>query len=244
MEASARGDTGAPRALLFDVFGTVVDWRGAIVDELRAMGTARQVTADWEEIADAWRRRYQPILDRVNDGRRPWADLDELHRDTLDETLAEHGVGAFDAADRERLVGAWHRLRAWPDARAGLALLRRNHILATLSNGHVALLIDLARHNGLEFDTILSAELAGRYKPDPATYLRAVALLGLTPPDVTMVAAHPGDLRAARECGLGTAYVHRPLEHGAGRASPPPRAGATDIRAEDRVDLAGRLAPA
>lgn len=244
MEASARGDTGAPRALLFDVFGTVVDWRGAIVDELRAMGTARQVTADWEKIADAWRRRYQPILDRVNDGRRPWADLDELHRDTLDETLAEHGVGAFDAADRERLVGAWHRLRAWPDARAGLALLRRNHILATLSNGHVALLIDLARHNGLEFDTILSAELAGRYKPDPATYLRAVALLGLTPPDVTMVAGVRGDLRAARECGLGTAYVHRPLEHGAGRASPPPRAGATDIRAEDLVDLAGRLAPA
>jgi 2-haloacid dehalogenase len=232
------------RALLFDVFGTVVDWRGPIVDELRALAIARGVTGDWEAVADDWRGRYQPALAEVNAGRRPWSSLDGVHRATLDATLAEHGIGGFGEADRERLVGAWHRLRAWPDARPGLALLRRRLVLATLSNAHIALLVDLARHNGLEFDAILSAELAGRYKPDPSTYLRAVELLGLTPGAVTMVAAHPGDLRAARDCGLGTAYVHRPLEHGPGRASAPPPAGAVDLEAEDLVDLAHRLGAA
>jgi 2-haloacid dehalogenase len=229
-----------PRALLFDVFGTVVDWRGSIVDELRALALARGVEGDWEAVGDDWRGRYQPALDEVNDGRRPWSHLDRLHRDTLDATLASHGVGGFGDGDRERLVSAWHRLRAWPDSRPGLGLLRRRHVLATLSNGHVALLVDLARHNGLEFDAILSAELAGRYKPDPAAYLRAVDLLGLAPAEAMMVAAHPGDLRAAGVCGLRTAYVHRPLEHGAGRAAPPPE-GVADVQAEDLVDLARRL---
>jgi 2-haloacid dehalogenase len=231
------------RALAFDVFGTVVDWRGSIVAEGQALGVLRGVAADWEAVADGWRARYQPALDAVNQGRRPWATLDELHRATLAETLAEHGLEALGAEDRERLVAAWHRLRAWPDARAGLELLRRRFVLATLSNGHVALLVDLARHNQLPFDVILSAELAGRYKPDPAVYRRATELLGLAPAAVMMVAAHPPDLRAARAVGLRTALVHRPLEHGPARrpAAPPAAGGDVELVADDLVDLARLL---
>ena len=184
---------GGVRALAFDVFGTVVDWRGSIMAEGEALGTLRGITADWGAVADGWRARYQPVLDAVNQGRRPWAKLDDLHRATLDEVLAEHGLAGFGRDDRERLVAGWHRLRAWPDVRAGLALLRRRFTLATLSNGHVALLVDLARYNELTFDVILSAELAGRYKPDPAVYRRAVDLLDLEAGAVMMVAAHMND---------------------------------------------------
>ena len=229
------------QALLFDVFGTVVDWRGSVVDELGALGSARGATADWGAVADAWRDGYQPALDAVNAARRPWSDLDAVHRQTLDEALAEHGIGAFGDADRGRLVAAWHRLRPWPDARPGLALLRRRFVTATLSNAHIALLVDLTRHAGLEFDAILSAELSGRYKPAPDAYLTAVSLLGLAPEEAVMVAAHPGDLAAARSLELGTAYVHRPLERGPGAAAPPPTADTADVLAEDLVDLAVRL---
>jgi 2-haloacid dehalogenase len=236
---------GGVRALTFDVFGTLVDWRGSIRAEGEALGALRGIAADWGAVADGWRARYQPVLDAVNQGRRPWAKLDDLHRATLDEVLAEHGLTGLDRDDRERLVAGWHRLRAWPDARAGLALLRRRFVLATLSNGHVALLVDLARHNELPFDAVFSAELVGRYKPDPAVYRRAVDLLDLEAGAVMMVAAHLDDLRAARSAGLRTALVHRPLEHGpARRAEGPPSAGrALDVVAADLVDLAGLLDP-
>ncbi len=163
----------------------------------------------------------------------------------MDTVLAEHGLTGFGRDDRERLVAGWHRLRAWPDARAGLALLRRRFVLATLSNGHVALLVDLARHNELPFDAILSAELVGRYKPDPAVYRRAVDLLDLEAGAVMMVAAHLDDLRAARAAGLRTALVHRPLEHGPPQRPerPPPAGDALDVVAADLVDLAALLDP-
>ncbi len=199
----------ALRALVFDVFGTLVDWRSAIA---RAFG-ASAVPGDPLELADDWRARYRPILDQVNDGSRPWGDFDALHRATLDDLLAERGLDVA-AEERERLVAAWHRLDPWPDVREGLDALRRRHVLATLSNGHVALLVDLARHGDLRFDCVLSAELARVYKPAPETYLTAARLLAVQPAELMLVAAHPWDLAGARAAGLRTAFVDRPLEYG------------------------------
>src|SRR3954471_9321071 len=210
----------AVRALLFDVFGTLVDWRSTVLRELQAVGAERRVQADWAVIADGWRARYLPALEAVNAGERPWATLDALHGATLGGVLAEHAVEGLSDADRKRLVAAWHRLDAWPDVRPGLHLLRGRFVLATLSNAHVALLVDLARHDDLRFDAILSAQLARRYKPDPAVYLHAVELLELAPDEAMLVAAHPHDIAGAAACGLRTAFVRRAHEHGPGGPVP------------------------
>ena len=204
----------AVRALVFDVFGTLVDWRSGVAEAFRASG----VPGDPEELADAWRERYRPILDEVNDGSRPWGDFDELHLATLDALLAQRGV-ELAVQERHRLVGAWHRLDAWPDVRAGLEALRRRRVVASLSNGHVALLVDLARHADLRFDCVLSAELAHAYKPAPEVYRAAARLLGVDAAELMLVAAHPWDLQGAREAGLRTAFVDRPLEYGPGSAA-------------------------
>jgi 2-haloacid dehalogenase len=220
------------RALVFDVFGTLVDWRSGIADAFRASA----VPGGPEELADAWRARYRPILDEVNDGSRPWGDFDELHHATLDDLLTVD----VPAAERRRLVHAWHRLDPWPDVRTGLEALRRQHVTATLSNGHLALLVDLARHGDLRFDCLLSAELAHVYKPAPETYLTAARLLGVEPGELMLVAAHPWDLEGARAAGLLTAFVARPLEYGPGspgRADPE-----ADVSAGDLHELAERLA--
>jgi 2-haloacid dehalogenase len=174
----------AVRALVFDVFGTLVDWRSGVAAAFRDEGVA----GDPEALADDWRARYAPILGEVIGGSRPWALLDELHHATLDDLLAEHGIEA-PSDQRERLVQSWHRLDPWPDVREGLEALRRTYVLATLSNAHVAMLVDLARHGDLRFDTLLSAELAGAYKPSPEAYLSAARLLGLEPVQVMLVAA-------------------------------------------------------
>jgi 2-haloacid dehalogenase len=158
----------AVRALVFDVFGTLVDWRSGVAEAFRASG----VSGDPEELADAWRARYWPILAEVNAGSRPWGNFDELHLATLDDLLAKRGV-ELTAEARHGLVGAWHRLEPWPDVRAGLEALRRQRVTAALSNGHVALLIDLARYGELRFDCLLSAELARAYKPAAEVYLTA-----------------------------------------------------------------------
>ena len=197
----------AVRALAFDVFGTLVDWRSGIADAFRSSGTP----GDPDELADAWRERYVPILLEVNAGERPWGDFDELHLATLDDLLSERGLTASDA-ERRRLVNAWHRLEPWPDVRSGLARLGRRLVTAAVSNGHTALLVDLARHGDLRFDCLLSAELARAYKPAPEVYLTAARLLCLDPSELMMVAAHPADLRAARRAGLRTAFIDRPLE--------------------------------
>jgi 2-haloacid dehalogenase len=224
----------AVRALVFDVFGTLVDWRSAIA---RAFG-ASGVPGDPLELADDWRARYRPILAEVNAGSRPWGDFDELHRATLDDLLAERGLAAA-ADDRERLVAAWHRLDPWPDVREGLEALRRHHVVATLSNGHVALLVDLARHGNLRFDCVLSAQLARAYKPAPETYLAAARLLAVPAAELMLVAAHPWDLDGARAAGLRTAFVERPLEYGPG--SPPREDPAADESVGDLLELARRL---
>lgn len=209
------------RVLLFDVFGTLVDWRSSMIDlAARAAGRAGP-RADWAGIVDDWRRAYQPALDRVRQGA-AWRDLDSLQRETLSRVLAERGV-SLPATARESLVRGWRQLRAWPDSREGLERLRRTHVTATLSNGHVALLADLLKFAGLRVDAVLSAQLAGSYKPDPKVYLTALDLLDCRPQDAGMVAAHPSDLRAAAAVGLRPIFVRRPLEWGPGAppADPP-----------------------
>ncbi len=222
------------RALVFDVFGTLVDWRSGVAEAFRAGG----VDGDPHELADAWRARYRPILEAVNAGARPWGDFDALHHATLDDLLAERGV-ELDAAARGALVGAWHRLDPWPDVRDGLAALRRERATATLSNGHVALLVALARHGDLRFDAILSAELAQAYKPAPEAYRAAARLLGVDAGELMLVAAHPWDLDGARAAGLRTAFVERPLEYGPG--SPAREDPDADASAADLLELARRL---
>ena len=224
----------AVRALVFDVFGTLVDWRSGVAEAIRASG----VPGDPEELADAWRARYRPILAEVNEGSRPWGDFDELHLVTLDDLLTERGV-ELPAAERRRLVRAWHRLDPWPDVRTGLEALRRRRVAATLSNGHVALLVELARHADLRFDCVLSAELAHVYKPAPEAYRTAARLLAVEPAELMLVAAHPWDLEGARNAGLRTAFVDRPLEYGPGsptRADPD-----ADESVADLLELAERL---
>ena len=224
----------AVRALVFDVFGTLVDWRSGVAEAFRASG----VPGDPEELADAWRRRYVPILLEVNDGSRPWGNFDELHLVTLDDLLAERGEDPGPEV-RHRLVAAWHRLEPWPDVRKGLEALRRQRVTAALSNGHLALLVDLTRHGDLRFDCLVSAEMAHAYKPAPEVYLTAARLLGMQPDELMLVAAHPGDLAGARGAGLRTALLDRPLEYGSRtRARSDPDA---DESVADLCELAVRL---
>jgi 2-haloacid dehalogenase len=209
------------RVLLFDVFGTLVDWRSSMI-ELAATAAGRAgPRADWAGIIDDWRRAYQPALDRARQGA-AWRDHDSLQRETLSRVLAERGV-SLSATARESLVRGWRQLRAWPDSREGLDRLRRTHVTATLSNGHVALLADLLKFADLRVDAVLSAQLADNYKPDPKVYLTALDLLDCRPQDAGMVAAHSSDLRAAAAVGLRPIFVHRPLEWGPGAppADPP-----------------------
>jgi 2-haloacid dehalogenase len=218
------------RALLFDVFGTLVDWRTSIVSDARAFGARRGLACDWEALVDAWRGAYVPSMDRVRRGEEPWRNLDALHAASFDALIARFGLEELTPQERAWFVARWHALEPWPDVRAGLARLRERHILAPLSNGNVALLIDLARHAALPFDAIFSSELFRRYKPDPQTYLGAVELLGCEPANVMLVAAHNDDLAAARSHGLRTAFVARPAEYGPHQRK--------DFAAEEGVDFA------
>ena len=234
-------DPASVKALTFDVFGTVVDWRSSIIREGEALGRARGIAhVDWAAFADAWRGRYQPMLERVRSGQKPWTRLDDLHRASLDHLLGEFRITGLGEEDIDHLNRAWHRLDPWPDSVPGLTRLKSRYILATLSNGNVALMVNMARRAGLPWDAILGAEVARHYKPQPEAYLTTAALLGLRPEQCLMVAAHNGDLAAASGCGLRTAFVPRPLEHG-----PHPRdvtpARPWDVVATDFVDLARQL---
>jgi len=229
------------RALTFDVFGTVVDWRGSIIREGRALGKQKNLKADWTAVADAWRDGYKPAMDRVRKRQLPWMSIDQLHRLILDDVLAKLNVDALTAQDREHLNLAWHRLRPWPDARSGLKRLKKRYVLATLSNGNISLLVNMARNAGLPWDCVFSAELFRHYKPDPETYLGAAALLGLQPSEVLMVAAHKDDLQAAKRCGLRTAFVRRPMERGPGAKADLSSDRSFDFNADDFNDLASQL---
>lgn len=227
-------------ALAFDVFGTVVDWRSGVARAVRRLLGGSFAGSRAEELADAWRGRYVPSMDRVRRGELPWTALDDLHRASLDELLEAAGISAGEDVRRE-LVLAWHELDPWSDVVDGLARLKRRHVVATLSNGNVSLLVDLARHGGLPWDAVLSAELFEHYKPDPEVYLGAARLLGRPPEQVLMVAAHRDDLAAARACGLRTAYVHRPLEYGPDRIATQADDPDADLSVDSLTELADRL---
>ena len=229
------------RALCFDIFGTVVDWRTSIIREGQLLQQRLDLQAqDWPAFADAWRAGYKPAMQEVRSGALPWTDIDGLHRRILNRLLAARDLvlAEDDAADFNRV---WHRLIPWPDSVAGLYRLKQTRTITSLSNGNVALLLNMAKHAGLPWDTVLSAELFQHYKPDPEVYQGAARLLGLQPAQVMMVAAHPSDLRAAAACGLRTAYVLRPLERGLGGPMEPHTENEFDVIAKDFTQLAAQL---
>jgi 2-haloacid dehalogenase len=232
----------AIRALIFDVFGTVVDWRGSLLRELRALGKRKKIRADWDAFADGWRAGYRPAMARVRSGELPWMNIDQLHRMILDGLLEQFRIESLTEDEIDHLNRAWHRLDGWPDASRGLAMLKRRYVIATLSNGNVALLVNMAKHARLPWDTVLSAELFHHYKPDPEAYLGAAAILGFEPAEVMMVAAHKDDLRAAKACGLATAFVGRRKEKGPRVKVDVSPERDFDVNAKDFVDLARRLA--
>ncbi len=225
------------RVLAFDVFGTVVDWHGSIVRELQA----RVPAVDADAFATAWRAGYQPAMDRVRRGALGWTRIDDLHRMILDEVLPRFGLGGMPEAERRELNLAWHRLDPWPDAVAGLARLKARYTICTLSNGNLALLANMAKRAALPWDLILSAEVFRHYKPDPQAYLGVAEVFDIGPGQVMLVAAHRSDLAAARDCGLRTAYVERPLEFGRRDDAACARDARFDFHARDFLDLARQL---
>lgn len=229
------------RALLFDVFGTVVDWRSGIIRELAAWGKDARVVADWPAIADGWRGLYQPAMERIRTGNRGFVRLDILHEENLIEIFSQHGLDAPTGNDLHRLVTAWHRLDGWPDAVSGLTRLKARYIIAPCSNGNIALITNMAKRAGLPWDVVLGAEVAQAYKPHPQAYLGSADALGLKPEECMMVAAHLDDLDAAAELGLATAYVPRPDERGKGAGADTAADGSVDYIADDFNALADQL---
>jgi len=231
----------AIKALTFDVFGTVVDWRTSIINEGRRLDREKGLNVDWAAFADAWRALYQPSISRVRTRERAWAILDRLHRENLDRLVPEFDLQGLDEGELDDLNRVWHRLLPWPDAVPGLTRLKHAYILATLSNGNVALLVNMAKHAGLPWDVILGAEVTRHYKPLPQAYTDSAQLLGLPPEQCMMVAAHNDDLKAAAACGLHTALVIRPTEYGPNQRTDLEANGNWDFVAGDLVDLAVQL---
>jgi 2-haloacid dehalogenase len=229
------------KALTFDVFGTVVDWRGSVIRDGEELTRRTGVKADWGAFADAWRGEYAPSMRPIRYGERPWVGLDVLHWENLMTTVQRFHLEGLAEADLRWLNLAWHRLDPWPDAAGGLARLRRKYVVVTLSNGNIALTIDLVRHGELPFDSVLGAEVAKQYKPHPQAYLTTVSLLQLEPSQVMMVAAHNSDLRGASKAGLRTAYVIRPTQYGSSQKSDLAPEGDWDVVASDFLDLAEKL---
>ncbi|MCY3904107.1 MAG: haloacid dehalogenase type II [Caldilineaceae bacterium] len=229
------------KAFTFDIFGTVVDWRGSIIREGRDVWAAKGVDVDWEAFADSWRGGYEPAMQRVRAGELHWMNIDALHRLILEGLLEQYQISSLSEGAKDQLNRVWHRLDPWPDVAAGLERIRRDAVVAALSNGNVALLVNMARHGGLCWDCVLSAELAEHYKPDPEVYQTAAALLGLEPHQVMMVAAHNGDLKGARAVGFRTAFVHRPREYGPSQTTDLVPDPSVDVVAKDFMELADLL---
>ncbi len=228
------------KALVFDVFGTCVDWRSGVAREAERILKPLGYSLEWRTFADAWRALYQPTMEEVRAGREPYVALDVLHRRMLDAIRPRFGLQTLDPAVADELNLAWHRLDTWPDTVPGFARLTRKYLLAPCSNGNIALMVDLARRNGLPWDAILGADIARDFKPKPAVYLLSAAALNLQPREVMMVAAHSDDLRQAAAGGLRTAHVARPGENGAGTGESAPRVP-VDIAASSMEDLARQL---
>jgi 2-haloacid dehalogenase len=230
-----------PTAIVFDTFGSVVDWRSSLIEDLTEYGNGRGIRADWAALVDAWRQAYQPSMQRVRTGELPWTKLDDLHRASLDRLVAEHGIAGLTEDDLRHINLGWHRLLPWPDSVAGLTRLKRKFIIGPLSNGNVSLLVELAKFAGLPWDMVFGSDLFGHFKPDPETYLGVAALLDLPPGQVMLAAAHNGDLAAAQKQGLMTAFFPRPTEYGPLQSRDYEADGAWDYVASDIEDLATQL---
>ena len=228
-------------ALLFDVFGTVVDWRRSIIDDLGAFGAERGLSLDWATFADDWRALYQPAMEEVRSHRRAWTILDVLHRESLDKLCAKYGIADLSEADKDHINKVWHRLKPWPDTVEGLTRLKTRYIIGTLSNGNVGLLTRMAKFAGLPWDVVLGAETARAYKPLPQAYINNAQLINLSPGQVMLVAAHNGDLAAAASAGLRTAFVPRPGEYGPGQTRDLSPERDWDVIADSFVSLAAAM---
>lgn len=233
--------TSGVKALVFDTFGTVVDWRSSIIAEGTVWGKSKGINIDWGRFADRWRAGYAPSMDKVRKGEMPWTKLDVLHRMLLEDLLKEFGITGLTEEEEDHWNRVWHRLKPWPDSVAGLTRLKKNFTIAPLSNGNVSLLADMAKNAGIPWDLILSAELARHYKPDRESYLTAVELLSLKPEEVMMTAAHRNDLEAARSVGLRTGFIHRPDEYGPSRRGDTAKPGDFDAVSENMIDLASKM---
>ena len=229
------------KAILFDVFGTTVDWRSSIIAELEGFGSENGLDADWPVMADRWRAGFRDLQGRIVRGERDWITMDAIHREVLDGMLLDLGADDLPEERVAHLNGAWHRLNPWPDTVEGLTLMKQDHIIGTLSNGNLSLLVSLAKHGGLPWDCVLSTGMFGTYKPNPEVYLGAVRMLDAEPGDVMMAAAHAYDVDGAREAGLRTAYVFRPDEFGPGKGEDPGDTSRFDIVARNFVELGERL---
>ncbi len=229
------------RALTFDVFGTVVDWRSSVIHECSQFGSAREITCDWAAFADDWRDLYQPAMQAIREGKRAFVTLDVLHRENLDQLLEKFEINDLSEDEKEVLNKTWHRLLPWPDTIPGLLRLRHKFILATLSNGNISLMVNLARYSGLPWDAILGAEIAQTYKGVPFVYERTAQYLDIQPHQCMMVAAHNKDLAAARNVGFRTAYVNRPTENGLGQTQDIKALEDWDIVVSSMTELADEL---
>ena len=231
-----------PKAVLFDTFGTIVDWRSSLIDEMNAFGISRAIDPDWVSFVDAWRAAYAPSMDKVRRGELPWMRLDDLHRITLARLVVEFDVEGLSEEDLNYINTAWHRLRPWPDSVPGLTRIKQHFIIAPLSNGNVSLLVNLAKYAGLPWDMIFASDLFRHFKPDRETYLGACDLLNLRPNEVMLCAAHNSDLKMARSLGLQTAFVARPTEYGPHQIRDFDAEEAWDVVAKSVEDLADQLA--
>lgn len=229
------------KAIVFDTFGTVVDWRGSIIRDLTSWGAERDLRMDWAFVADKWRDRYNPQKDRVRSGEIPWTNLDELHLESLKSVLSEAGVPELPQADMMHINRVWHRLQGWSDSSAGLHRLKKKYIIGPLSNANVAILLNMAKGADLPWDNVFSCELFQHYKPDPETYLGVCKMLYLEPSAVMMCAAHNYDLAAARNLGLRTAFIPRPTELGPNQTTDLKAEQDWDFVADDLQDLARQL---
>lgn len=231
----------ALRAVLFDVFGTVVDWRSSVTDALSAFGLRYGLEADWAGYTDRWRAGFRTMQKQVADGEISWLSMDEIHRRVLVRLLEELDVPGLNDEDIEHLNSAWHRLRPWPDSPAGIARLKREYIVAPLSNGNLSMLVDVSKHAELPWDCVLSTAMFSSYKPDPRVYRGAAELLGFAPREIMLTAAHAYDCDGARAAGLQTAYVYRPDEFGPGRGEDPGDTSRFDVVVSDFLELAEQL---
>jgi len=229
------------QALVFDVFGTVVDWRSSLIEQFQAFGREKRLTVPWEAFIDDWKSCYRPGMDAVRAGRLPWTNVESLYRKKLEALLDAYGISGLREAEITGLNRTWHRCKPWPDVVAGLMRLKTKYVLSTLSNGDVACLVNMARYGGLPWDCILCAEIFRHYKPDPEVYCGAIELLGWEPEEIMLVAAHNYDLRAARSHGMRTAFVPRPLEYGPGQTSDLKPEEDWDIVVRDFAELATAL---